>query len=62
MAAVNLVLNFGVEFCVFHIPGENNIVADALSHFCFNTLATFAPLLQTLQFQPPQLMLGTASS
>lgn len=61
MAAVNLALDFGVEFRVFHIPGEDNIVADALSCFRFDTLATFAPLLQTLQFQRPRLTLGAAS-
>jgi hypothetical protein len=62
MAAVNLALDFGIEFRVFHIPGEDNIVADALSRFRFDTLATFAPLLQILQFQPPRLTLGAASS
>ena len=62
LTAVNIALDFHIEFHVFHIPGEDNIVSDALSHFCFDTLATFAPLLHILQFEPPQLALGAAPS
>ena len=62
MAAVNLALNFHIEFRVFFIPGDDNIVADALSRFLFNTLATFAPLLRVALFQPPRVTLGAALS
>jgi hypothetical protein len=58
LTAVDLALDNHVEFRVFHIPGEDNIVFDALSRFRFDTLAIFAPLLRILQFQPPRLTLG----
>jgi hypothetical protein len=56
--AVDLALDHHVIFRVFHIPGGDNIVSDALSRSQFNVLAVFVPLLRILQFQPPQLTLG----
>jgi hypothetical protein len=53
MTAVDLALDYAVEFHVFHIPGEDNVVSDAISHFRDDILATFAPTLCVLQFQPP---------
>ncbi|TFK38309.1 hypothetical protein BDQ12DRAFT_606353 [Crucibulum laeve] len=63
LTAVDLTLNHNVHFCVFHIPGEQNTVADALSCFhnqqAINTaaLTSYTPLHISL-FQPPCLMLG----
>jgi hypothetical protein len=62
MTAIDLALDFHVEFRVFHIPGEENIVSDAISRFRYDTLAVFAPLLHLLQFQPPRLTLGAEPS
>jgi hypothetical protein len=50
MTAVNFALNFHIEFHVFHIPGEDSLIANAISHFHYDVLATFAPLLCILQF------------
>jgi hypothetical protein len=61
LAAVDFALDFNVEFCVFHIPGKDSIVANALSHFQLDILATSALLLHISHFLPPQLMLGAAS-
>jgi len=58
MTAVDLALDFHVEFRVFHLPGEDNVVADALSRFRFDVLATFAPHLCIMHFIPPRLTLG----
>jgi len=60
ITAVDLLLDFDVELRVFHIAGEDNVVADALSRFRFDIIAMYSPLLRVLQFQPPQMMLGAA--
>ena len=60
LTAVDLLLDHGVDLRVFHIPGEDDIVADALSHFHFDTVALYAPSLQIFKFQPPCLKLGAA--
>jgi hypothetical protein len=62
MTAVNLALDFNINFRVFHLPGEDNIVADALSHFRNDTLATLVPHLRILHFLPPRLTLGEEQS
>jgi hypothetical protein len=60
ITAVNLLLDHGVDLRVFHIPRQDNIVADALSRFRFDTVALYAPSLQIFKFQPPRLKLGAA--
>ena len=62
MTAVDLALDLRVEFRVFHIPGDDNIVADAISRFLPGVLDTYAPLLRIQPFEPPRLTLGAASS
>ena len=61
ITAVDLLLDHGVDLRVFHIPGQDNIVADALSRFRFDTVALYAPSLQIFKFQPPRLKLGAAA-
>jgi len=61
ITAVDLLLDHGVDLRVFHIPGQDNIVADALSRFRFDTVALYAPSLRIFKFQPPRLKLGAAA-
>jgi hypothetical protein len=45
ITAIDLLLDHGVDLHVFHIPGQVNIVADALSRLRFDTIALYAPSL-----------------
>ncbi|KAI5822215.1 DNA/RNA polymerase [Schizophyllum commune Tattone D] len=57
-SAVDLLLAHDVQLRVVHIPGTQNIVADALSRFD-NTAAIAAdPTITILPFIPPRLTLG----
>lgn len=58
VAAVDIVIQYNIDLRVFHIPGEDNIVADALSRRNFNIVDMYAPLLQVSQFKPPRFTLG----
>ena len=40
---------------VFHVPGDENIVVDRLSHSCYDSVFHLVP---TYNFIPPQLTLG----
>ena len=55
---INLLLWSHIQLYVFHIPGEHNVVADALSHSLFHNTHIHSPALQVHPFTPPQLMLG----
>lgn len=55
---VELLLKFDIQLWVFHIPGEDNIVADALLRFHYDDIFYHSPTLQVYQFIPPQLTLG----
>ncbi|TFK33544.1 hypothetical protein BDQ12DRAFT_615093 [Crucibulum laeve] len=63
LTAVDFALNHDIHFRVFHIPGERNTVADALSRFHNQhaidaaALTSHTPLHISL-FQPPHLTLG----
>ncbi|KAI0039985.1 hypothetical protein FA95DRAFT_1684034, partial [Auriscalpium vulgare] len=51
--AARLLINSGLDLRVFHIAGEDNIVADALSRHLFDVVMRYAPRLRVFTFQPP---------
>ena len=53
-----LLLKFNIELHIFHIPGEDNIVADALSCLWYNIVQYHMPTMHMYHFIPPRLMLG----
>ncbi|KAF9020514.1 hypothetical protein BDZ89DRAFT_958231 [Hymenopellis radicata] len=57
-AAVDIRVKHNIDLRVLHIPGDDNIVADALSRDHIATALIHAPLLATSPFKPPQLALG----
>jgi hypothetical protein len=60
LTAVDLLRQFDVQLRVFHIPGSDNVVADALSRGRFDVVAMHAPHLRIFFFEPPRLTLGAA--
>ncbi|KAF9052274.1 hypothetical protein BDZ89DRAFT_885775, partial [Hymenopellis radicata] len=57
-AAVDIRVEHHIDLRVLHIPGERNIVADALSRDYISTALLHAPLLALDTFKPPRLTLG----
>ena len=58
--SVDIVLAHGIDLHVLYVPGEQNLVADALSRCQFSTALNAVKDLQISPFQPPQWMLGAA--
>ncbi|KAL1739560.1 hypothetical protein HDZ31DRAFT_7286, partial [Schizophyllum fasciatum] len=58
MTAVDILLNSDCELRVFHIPGADNPVADALSRFDNQRAVLLAPGIKIRTFLPPQLTKG----
>ncbi|KAI0084235.1 hypothetical protein BDY19DRAFT_987572 [Irpex rosettiformis] len=58
LSAVEILISQQVDLRVWHIPGERNTIADALSRQLFTTVAQYAPFLKICTFQPPQLTSG----
>ena len=56
--AMHILLNSRIALRVFHIPGTDNFVADALSRQLLATAASYLPGLQVHLFQPPHGVLG----
>ena len=53
-------LNRGIDLQVFHVPGVQNEIANALSRLQNGQLASSYPELVISTFQPPPVMLGAA--
>jgi hypothetical protein len=57
-----ILLEQDIDLRVYHIPGDLNVVADALSRALLHVAAQHAPRLQLFSFQPPLLSPGHAFS
>ncbi|KAG2746162.1 hypothetical protein P692DRAFT_201651235, partial [Suillus brevipes Sb2] len=58
LSAVDVLLAYRVDLCVEHIPGQQNVIANALSHFNNKLVKNLIPTAQNFDFQPPQDVLG----
>lgn len=56
--AVNLSLDYDFMFRVFHVPGVENTVADALSRGNIDIALQHSPMLNITTFEPPRFTLG----
>jgi len=60
LSAMTIALDFPLTFRVFHIPGDDNTVADALSRGNTALALALVPNLHLSTFQPPHVTLGAA--
>ena len=60
MGAMDVLLRFGVDLRVEHIPGVENVVADALSRYQNERVLSLVPDCQILTFEPPRDTLGAS--
>ena len=58
ITVVEILLLSKTHLRVFHVPGDENIVVDRLSHSHYDSIFHLVPTLQIYNFIPPQLMLG----
>ena len=58
--AVEVLLRTKILLRVFHIPGTENAMADALSRMLLHVTLTLHHHLVVRSFQPPQLTMGAA--
>ncbi|EIN03872.1 hypothetical protein PUNSTDRAFT_77509 [Punctularia strigosozonata HHB-11173 SS5] len=56
--AVDILLLHSIEIRVFHIPGKDNVMADALSRFDNDLVYQLAPTASISLFQPPQSVMN----
>ncbi|EKM61562.1 uncharacterized protein PHACADRAFT_190737 [Phanerochaete carnosa HHB-10118-sp] len=59
-AASATLIASGIDLRVWHIPGSENVVADALSRGMLPVAHSYASSLRVLPFRPPQLKSGAA--
>ncbi|KZP13628.1 hypothetical protein FIBSPDRAFT_753142 [Athelia psychrophila] len=57
--AVDILLEFEIDFRCYYIPGPENVVADALSRFNNEIVHKIAPNVVIEPFKPPQDALGS---
>jgi hypothetical protein len=58
MVIIEVILIFRIDFRVFHVSGDKNIVADHLSCWRAQEAMRCSPGLRILPFQPPRNVLG----
>ena len=61
ITVIELLLKFNIALCVFHIPGEDNFVADALLRLRYDIAQHHMPTMHVYPFIPPRLMLGAVA-
>jgi len=57
---VHILMTCNISLCMFHIPGTDNVIADALSRHLPGSAVRLSLDLQIHHFQPPRTMLGCA--
>ncbi|KAI5997239.1 hypothetical protein F5J12DRAFT_906972 [Pisolithus orientalis] len=60
LSAIDTLLTHDLDFCVFYIPGQENVIADHLSHGHVSDAVALSLKLSVLGFTPPQDALGVA--
>ena len=58
--AIDIILSHDLNLRVLHVPGDQNVVADALSRCLFSLALDIVPQLKISPFEPPQWTLGAA--
>ena len=58
LRAISLLISHSIDLRVWHIPGSQNFIADALSRGLFSLAHQHLPALIISTFQPPRIMLG----
>ena len=58
-SAVDVLIKHDLSLRVLHVPGENNVIADALSRIQFSVALQKEPCLRLYDFNPPE-MVGSA--
>lgn len=53
ITVVKLLLKFNIELRIFHIPGEDNIIANVLSHLWYNIVQYHMLTMHVYHFIPP---------
>ena len=53
ITVIKLLLKFDIALRVFHIPGEDNFVADALLHLQYDIAQYHMPTMHVYPFIPP---------
>lgn len=61
LLAARIIIDSGIDLRVFHIPGESNGVADALSRGLLDIARQRRPDIRIHALKPPRLSLGDAS-
>ncbi|KAF5339663.1 hypothetical protein D9758_015593 [Tetrapyrgos nigripes] len=61
ITAVNILLDNNIQLRVLHVPGNDNIIADAISCSNFDILDSKAPTATLHTFSPPELSSGSKS-
>lgn len=57
-SSIDIIIETGIDLRVLHVPGTENVVADALSRRNFHAALDFSPHLMCTSFQPPLWSLG----
>jgi hypothetical protein len=60
ITATDCLITSGIKLCVFHVPREENKVADVLSRLDVPTARRMQPGLAVTNFSPPRFTLGEA--
>ena len=58
VSSINARISSFLDVHVYHMPGDNNSIADAISHKNFSLACRLSPNLTILSFTPPQDALG----